>query len=29
MRVTRRGAEPPSDWLRYESANAGFVIVVS
>ena len=29
MRVTRRGAEPPSDWLRYKAANAGFVIVVS
>ena len=26
MRVTRRGTEPPSDWLRYKAANIGFFI---
>ena len=26
MRVTRRGTEPPSDWLYYKTSNLGFVI---
>ena len=26
MRVTRRGTEPPSDWLSYKAANLGFSI---
>ena len=26
MRVTRRGTEPPSDWLSYKAANIGFFI---
>ena len=26
MRVTRRGTEPPSDWLYYKAANLGFAI---
>ena len=26
MRVTRRGSEPPSDWLHYKAANHGFAI---
>ena len=26
MRVTRRGTEPPSDWLYYKAANFGFSI---
>lgn len=26
MRMTRRGTEPPSDWLYYKASNLGFVI---
>ena len=26
MRVTRRGTEPPSDWLYYKASNLGFAI---
>ena len=26
MRVTRRGSEPPSDWLYYKASNLGFAI---
>lgn len=26
MRATRRGSEPPSDWLHYKAANYGFAI---
>ena len=26
MRMTRRGAEPPSDWLYYKASNLGFAI---
>ena len=26
MRVTRRGTEPPSDWLYYKAVNLGFAI---
>lgn len=28
MRVTRRGGEPPSDWLHYKASNYGFSIML-